>query len=136
MTIMRSALLIVMVAIGCKSAPPAADQPEPPATRPDSSTSDAGKPDIAPLDGAELYGRVCVTCHGTDGDGKGLEQPLFSFGSPEQDWKNGPTVEGILTTLSEGVHDTSMAAFPGYGEAERRALATYVLSLRAELTGP
>ena len=85
-------------------------------------------------DGAEIYGRVCVTCHGKDGDGRGLEMELFGFGAPEAEWTNGPSVEGILMTLQDGIHETSMKPFPEYGEAARRAVANHVLELRESLT--
>lgn len=84
-------------------------------------------------DSSEIYSRVCVTCHGKKGDGKGLEIELFSFGSPEEEWSNGPTVDGILLTLEDGVHDSSMRAFPDLSDADRVALAEYILDLREAL---
>lgn len=83
--------------------------------------------------GEQVYGRVCVTCHGPEGDGKGLEQELFSFATPAEQWKNGPTVGGILATLDQGVHQTSMQPFPEFGPLERESVALYVLQLREEL---
>lgn len=84
-------------------------------------------------DGATIYERVCVTCHGKTGDGTGLEQKLFGFDAPVEEWTYGPSVEGIMTALNEGIHETSMKPFPEYGEAERRAVAKYVLELRETL---
>lgn len=84
-------------------------------------------------DGEAIYGRMCVTCHGKTGDGAGLEQKLFGFDTPVEEWTYGPTLEGIMTALNEGIHETSMQAFPEYGEAERRTVAKYVLELRAAL---
>jgi mono/diheme cytochrome c family protein len=98
--------------------------------------SDAGpSADAAsePVSGEAVYSRVCVTCHGETGDGQGLEQKLFGFDAPESEWTNGPTIEGIEKTLQEGIHATSMKPFPEYGEAERRAVAEYVLQLRENL---
>ena len=92
------------------------------------------RPDEArSYDRSELYNRVCVTCHGPDGDGQGLAIQLFSFGAPEAEWRNGPTIEGIVITLEEGFHHTSMRPFPEYSEADRVALAEYVLELREAL---
>lgn len=85
------------------------------------------------MDGAELYGRICVTCHGAAGDGKGLGQQLFSFGTPEDQWKNGPTLEGITKTLAGGVHGSSMKPFPDFNEEQLGALAEHVLGLREAL---
>ncbi len=90
-------------------------------------------PDDIQYDSSEVYSRVCVTCHGKKGDGRGLEIELFSFGSPEEEWSNGPTVDGILLTLEDGVHDSSMRAFPDLSDADRIALAEYILELRAAL---
>lgn len=100
--------------------PPAPPTPTPPAAEP-------------AADGQALYERVCVTCHGPRGDGQGLEQQLFSFAAPESDWKNGASVDGVLVTLADGIHETSMQPFPEFGEVERRAIAAHVLSLRATL---
>jgi len=89
-------------------------------------------PSKAP-DGEELYGRVCITCHGKTGDGMGLGQQLFGFDTDAAKWKNGPTDAGILTTLADGIHETSMKPFGEFSETERKALAGWVLGLRKEL---
>ena len=127
----------------CKSSPPE-PKPDEPHTQPTKDTpttpddigtdvgTDAGST-AATVDGAEVYGRVCVTCHGKTGDGKGLEQELFSFATPADEWKNGPSVAGILKTLTTGVHETSMQPFPQFDDDEKRAVAEYVLELREDL---
>ncbi|MFU8804909.1 MAG: c-type cytochrome [Bradymonadaceae bacterium] len=88
------------------------------------------------LYGQDLYERACMTCHGKTGDGRGLEQELFGFGAPVEAWTHTPSVEGILLTLHDGIHETSMQAFPDFHEAERQAVALYVLELREELSKP
>lgn len=121
-----------------KEAPTTATQPdEQPDEQPadPAEQADAGQADMPAkiVSGEEIYGHVCVTCHGKTGDGKGLDQELFSYGAPEAKWTNGPTVDGIQKTLTQGVHATSMKPFPQYGEAERIAVAQYVLELREKL---
>ncbi len=92
------------------------------------------RPDeAADYDATDLYNRICVTCHGDAGDGQGMALQLFSFGAPEEEWRNGPTVEGVLITLDEGLHGTSMRPFPEYTEEDRRRLAAYILELREAL---
>lgn len=124
--------LFALLVTSCATKPPTHHDATPPPPPPDEVQTPT-EPAVTPPDGEELYGRVCITCHGPRGDGTGLEQELFSFGSPTDQWTNGPTVDGILTTLGEGVHDTSMQAFPEFGDVERRAIAAYVLELRADL---
>jgi mono/diheme cytochrome c family protein len=132
--------MIMFLAAGCMSHSTAANVEEQPVTEQGERAVDdepiaedrllaAGNPE----DGAGIYNRVCVTCHGRTGDGRGLEQELFPFDAPEERWTHGPTVEGILTTLEDGIHETSMQPFPEYGEVERRAVAKYVLELREAL---
>jgi mono/diheme cytochrome c family protein len=111
------------------------DEPEEPAekTKADAGAADSADAAVKIVSGEAIYGHVCVTCHGKTGDGKGLEQQLFSYGAPESKWTNGPTVEGIMKTLQTGVHESSMKPFPQYKKAERRAVAQYVLGLREKL---
>lgn len=132
---MRNSIIALFLLAACSGAPTPADPPAGSAPSAEKTTApvpvDPG--DVPGPDGEALYEQICVTCHGATGDGMGLEQQLFSFGAPEDQWKNGATIEGILTTLSDGIHDTSMQAFPQYGEPEREAIASYVLELRARL---
>ena len=100
----------------------------------DEGTFDRGAEILGPdRDGSEVYGLICVSCHGKSGDGRGLEIQLFSFGAPEEEWSNEPTVDGILRTLEDGIHDSSMRAFPEYRDVDRVKLAEYVLELREAL---
>ena len=141
----RFLLVVLVVLVGCKSSSEKTEVPDEPQTQPTVAEADAAPPPVAdagtstddagPVEagGEEVYERVCVTCHGKTGDGKGLGQQLFGFDTPANEWKNGPSVDGILITLEAGIHDTSMKAFPDYGDVERRAVAEYVLLLRAQL---
>lgn len=83
---------------------------------------------------SEVYAEACVDCHGEDGDGDGTVEQGFSFGSESDEWTNGPTVDGILITLDDGIHDTAMQEFPQFLDDDRVELAEYVLELRYELT--
>lgn len=96
----------------------------------DGATQRPEPPKVEPNRGAQVYKQVCVTCHGRTGDGRGLEQELFGFDAPANQWTNGPTLEGILQTLDEGIHDSSMTSFADYREEDREAVARYVLELR------
>lgn len=108
------------------------DVDEEPATEPVSA--DPTQPRVPnATHGAEVYARVCVTCHGKSGDGRGMEMKLFGFDEPAEKWTNGPTVEGIVKTLDQGIHQSSMKPFDDYSEGDRRAVALYVLELRERL---
>jgi len=82
-------------------------------------------------DGRALYLQHCASCHGETGDGKGtatLDRPARSF--KEGGFSHGNTTEAIVRTLTFGIPGTPMPAAPsGLTEAERNALAEYVLSL-------
>ena len=84
-------------------------------------------------DVSELYGAVCVDCHGEQGDGAGYLEDGFSFASPAEEWSNGPHVDGILRTLEDGIHETAMRDFPQYKDSDRIELAEYILDLRRAL---
>ena len=84
-------------------------------------------------DASELFEAVCADCHGEAGDGDAPIEDPFSFGAPAQKWTNGPTVDGILITLEDGIHDTAMREFPEYKNVDREKLAEYILELRYAL---
>lgn len=84
-------------------------------------------------DASELFDAVCAGCHGVDGDGDAPIDDAFSFATPADEWTHSPTVDGILMTLDDGVHDTAMREFPEYKDLDRQLLAEYVLELRHAL---
>lgn len=84
---------------------------------------------------SEVYEQMCAGCHGETGDGHGPEGEGRAFGAPADEWNNGPTVDGILATLEEGIHDTAMRDFPEFKDVDRVELAEYVLDLRHALKG-
>ncbi len=75
----------------------------------------------------------CVPCHGATGTGDG---PAAASLNPKprnfktDPFKNGETPEGVFKSVSEGIPTTAMVAFAHLPEADRWALAQYVLELR------
>lgn len=80
--------------------------------------------------GDNLYANICQSCHGEDGRGNGpgaagLNPPPKDFSSGEG-WKNGATISGIFTTLTEGIPGTAMIPYDYLTPEERIALAHYI----------
>jgi mono/diheme cytochrome c family protein len=89
--------------------------------KPDANTIETGK---------QLYASNCSSCHGETGDGKGpagasLNPPPRNFTSMEN-WKNGPTIEGMYKTLIEGIPNTGMAAFSNLPAKQRLDIISYL----------
>lgn len=78
-----------------------------------------------------LFLANCAACHGENGDGKGatkLEKPARSF--KDGGFSYGNTPEALLRTITNGIPGTPMPSFASaLKDAERRELASYVLSL-------
>ncbi len=133
-------LLIGLTGLACSSSPPADDTPED-IDRADDPIADDDYPeelDTPPphdrhYDVAQIYDAICASCHGDDGDGQGLTEEGFAFDAPEEEWTNSPSVDGILRTLEDGIHDTAMQQFPEFADADRVQLAEHVLDLRHAL---
>lgn len=85
----------------------------------------------AAQDARALFLAHCASCHGESGDGKGtaqLDRPARSF--RDGGFSYGNTPEALLRTIAFGIPGTPMPAAPSIlSEAERRALADYVISL-------
>ncbi len=83
------------------------------------------------IDAAALFARACAACHGLDGSGTGpsvLDRPARNF--KEGGFSFGNTPEAIERTLAHGIPGSPMSSFDGaLTEAERRALAEYVITL-------
>lgn len=76
----------------------------------------------------------CSACHGLTGEGNGpvafaIKPPPRNFVSDEL--KGGDKVENVFTTITVGLTGTRMVGYPQLPEAERWAIAYYVLSFRA-----
>lgn len=87
--------------------------------------------------GEKLFVTNCSMCHGVDGKGqtdtgKALKARNFISDDFKQvkDKKKGPTEEDVFNTLKTGVPGTGMASFAHIPEADRKALAKYVIGLR------
>jgi mono/diheme cytochrome c family protein len=107
-----------------------------------------GRPDVARAhlrQGAAVYTRYCVQCHGASGDGKGeaaaymIPRPrdyrrgIFKFTSTTYGSK--PLREDLLRTIMRGVRGTSMPEFNLLDPKDLDAVVDYVLVLthRGEL---
>jgi mono/diheme cytochrome c family protein len=87
-------------------------------------------------EGAKIYARYCVGCHGVNGDGKGvaadmlLVKPrdftkgIFKFRSTPSGTL--PTDEDLYKVLSRGVYRTSMPDWALLTERERLAVIEYI----------
>jgi high-affinity iron transporter len=76
----------------------------------------------------------CFACHGLTGEGNGpvafaIKPPPRNF--VVDDFKGGDKVENVFTTITLGLPGTKMVGYPQLPEADRWALAYYVLAFRA-----
>jgi mono/diheme cytochrome c family protein len=101
--------------------------------------------------GAAVYSRYCVQCHGVTGDGKGeaaaylnpkprdYRRGIFKFTSTTYGSK--PLREDLLRTIRRGIRGTSMPSFSLLDPKDLEAVVDYVLvlthrgELEAELAG-
>ncbi len=96
-------------------------------------------------EGGRLFRRQCLQCHGLSGDGRGPTGPwidphprdfrrgAFKFVSTGDGMK--PRRADLLRTLREGLRGTAMPAFGLLPDADREALAAFVvfLSVRGQV---
>lgn len=101
---------------------------------------DSPAPDSRAQDSPALGARAqflanCAVCHGETGDGQGtttLDRPARSF--RDGGFSYGNTPEALFRTISMGIPGTPMPGFDlSLDEAQRRALAEYVISLGPEI---
>ena len=73
------------------------------------------KPDEASIAaGQKLYGVHCVTCHGPQGAGDGVQASKFTpppSSLVDAQWKHGPSDGEIFTVIRKGIPKTSMSSF-------------------------
>ena len=84
--------------------------------------------------GKATYAIYCVACHGERGAGDGsaaarLNPRPRNFSTEK--FRQGESVSQIFDTLGKGVPGTAMVKFTNLSEADRWALAWYVLDLKA-----
>jgi mono/diheme cytochrome c family protein len=79
----------------------------------------------------DLYATFCVSCHGPEGAGTGIEEAR-NFQQLDENWKNGGKVTDIFRTLTEGIEGTRMAAYPQFSAWQKVALAHKVRSFMPE----
>lgn len=91
----------------------------------------------AEVPGEKLFAVNCASCHGNDGKsqtdvGKAIKARDLITQEYKQlkDKKKGVTEEDVFNTLKTGVAGTGMASFAHLPEADRKALAQYVIHLR------
>jgi mono/diheme cytochrome c family protein len=82
--------------------------------------------EILARDADQLYATYCATCHGENGMG-GLVEGARNF-TVTEDWKNGPSISGIYTTLTEGIPGGQMRSFSQLSKWDRMALVHKVRS--------
>ena len=94
--------------------------------------------DLTPLEaqGAIVYDRYCVGCHGAQGDGRGPAAPVLI--TQPRDFTSGvfkfrttpsgalPTDDDLFRVITRGVYRTSMPEWSLLAERERWALVAYV----------
>jgi len=86
--------------------------------------------------GEKLFIANCTSCHGADGKaqtdvGKAVKaRNLISDEFKQAKDKKKVTEEDILGTLKTGVPGTGMASFAHLPEADRKAIAKYVIALK------
>ena len=91
-------------------------------------------------EGKKIYGQACVSCHGSNGDGKGeagaaLNAPPTDFRKPLKEWartKGDP--QKIFEVISRGIPNSAMTAWTQYSEQQRWALAYSVRDFSATST--
>lgn len=79
--------------------------------------------------GKQIFQSMCIACHGAEGYGDtptGKAIKARNFHGPRSDWKNGPKVTGIFTTVTQGLPGTPMAAYESLPVKDRFAIAHYI----------
>lgn len=83
--------------------------------------------------GKASYAMNCIVCHGEKGDGNGVAGAAMNP-KPRNfitdKYKQGDKVDAVFKTISDGMKGTSMAGFGHLPEADRWALAHYILSFK------
>jgi mono/diheme cytochrome c family protein len=78
--------------------------------------------------GATVYAANCVSCHGTNGDGRGPVAKVL-LPHPADLTRKQPDASLVQRVLNEGVPGTAMPPWPGMSGADRQAVTAFVRSL-------
>ncbi len=80
--------------------------------------------------GEELFKSTCASCHGEDGQGKGVASvglnPSPRNFTSKDNWKNGSNPLSIYTTLQQGIAGSSMVAYDYIPPKDKIALIYYL----------
>ncbi len=87
---------------------------------------DPDSEEIVACDASTLFKTYCASCHGSAGQG-GMVDGARDF-RELSDWKQGTGILEIFETLTNGVPDSQMRAFPNLSAWDRFALAHHVAS--------
>ena len=85
--------------------------------------------------GKALFNLNCAACHGEKGDGMG---PAGAVMNPKprnfakDAFKQGDKFEDVVKSITTGVPGTAMVAYGHLSEDDRKAMAHWVLSLKAK----
>ncbi len=86
--------------------------------------------------GKQIFGQLCVGCHGPNGDGKGPVAPALTpkpADFTDDDWIKGGGDRDVFNTITTGIPGTAMAPFGAQmNEQDRWALVFYVKSFSGE----
>lgn len=86
--------------------------------------------------GKQLFATNCATCHGPDGKSQtDIGKSVKARNLVAEPFKKGEKEADVLNTISKGIEGTGMASFGHLPEADRKALAKFVVSLRPAAGG-
>jgi cytochrome c oxidase cbb3-type subunit 2 len=124
---------------GTTAPPTGAGAAAPPAGAAPAARPPTPPPRAAVARGRKAFDRYCISCHGTQGDGRGpsadwldprprvLTDGIFKFRSTASGEL--PTDADLYRTITRGLHGTYMPRWEAITELERRDLVQFVKSL-------
>lgn len=81
--------------------------------------------------GKTLFATNCATCHGPDGTAQtDIGKAVKARNLVVEPFKKGEKEADILNTINKGIEGTGMASFAHLPDADKKALAKFVVSLR------
>lgn len=101
------------------------------------ATAPPARPDLARA--KQVYGDACASCHGVDGRGHVPVAEHLSPPPPDlalSDVINPLSPYQVYETVTYGIYDTAMPAFPTLSARDRWAVAFYIFTLRPAVCRP